>query len=217
VTGGPRRNKHPCQGRPGVEQFLWLMVGVAALLLPLSVPADRTILQAMVGWRPPGLEPAVQAVTRLGDGVLTIGLPCVMGLVGWWRGQRALCRRGLLGGATVAGAGLIEILLKNLACRARPNAAGAGEFFSRFPCLPAEYAVASFPSGHATTAFALATLLSLWYPRWAPAFVALAGLVALSRVALGAHFPSDVLAGAVLGMGVALIVHAKVPGVRRDR
>jgi len=197
-------------------RLLRVILVLTAGLLPVSVLVDATISQALVTWRPSGVEFAAQSLTRLGNGALDIGLPCAMALIGWWRGDRALRVRGWLGGATVAGAGLIQILLKNVACRARPSAAGAGAFFSGFPCVPAEYAVASFPSGHATTAFALATLLALWYPRGAIGFLGLAGVVGFTRVFLGAHFPSDVLAGAALGTTVALIVHAKVPGVRRN-
>jgi membrane-associated phospholipid phosphatase len=191
-----------------------LILLVLLVLLPLSFPLDGALSRALVAWRPPGVEPLAQLATRLGHGMLTIGLPCVIGLIWWWRGRRAPGVRGLLAGATVAGAGLLELLVKELSCRGRPTAADAGAFFSRFPCNPTDYAHASFPSGHATTAFALAALLALWYPRWAAGFLALAGLVALSRVVLGAHFPSDVLAGAALGTAVALIVHAKVPGIR---
>lgn len=63
---------------------------------------------------------------------------------------------------------------------------------------------ASFPSGHAQTAFGAAAYLCLLYPRGAAAFLALASLVGLSRVALGAHFPSDVLAGALLGSALSI-------------
>jgi undecaprenyl-diphosphatase len=204
------------QRRSGVGRFLRLTLIVAALLLPASVPFDRTISQALVGWRPAGVEALAQLATRLGDGTLTIGLPCVVGLFWVWRRDRGRGARWLLAGASVAGAGLLELLVKEITCRGRPTAADAGAFFSRFPCDPMDYAHASFPSGHATTAFALAALLALWHPRWAAAWLALAGLVGLSRVVLGAHFPSDVLAGAALGVGVALIVHAKVPRIRRD-
>jgi len=201
--------------RDRARRTVRLLLLAAVVLLPLSFALDGAVSRALVGWRPPGVEPLAQLATRLGDGTLTIGLPCVIGLVWWWRGHRALGVRGLLAGATVAGAGLLELLIKNLSCRGRPTALDAGAFFSRFPCNPMDYAHASFPSGHATTAFALAALLVLWYPRWAAGFLALAGLVGLSRVVLGAHFPSDVLAGAALGTAVALIVHAKVPGLRR--
>ncbi|MDP9285952.1 MAG: phosphatase PAP2 family protein [Actinomycetota bacterium] len=57
----------------------------------------------------------------------------------------------------------------------------------------------SFPAGHAATAFAGAVVLSVVAPRLAPAFLGLAVLIAISRVYVGVHYPTDVLAGAVLG------------------
>lgn len=62
----------------------------------------------------------------------------------------------------------------------------------------------SFPSSHAVNNFAVATLFSFYYRKWLPAFVAGASLVALSRPAVGVHYPSDILAGACLGTGIAL-------------
>ncbi|MEF8816326.1 MAG: phosphatase PAP2 family protein [Salinibacter sp.] len=67
----------------------------------------------------------------------------------------------------------------------------------------------SFPSGHASLSAALVTSWGLSFPRWyvvAPGALWALG-VALSRVHLGVHYPSDVLAGAVLGIGVGLLVH----------
>jgi len=62
----------------------------------------------------------------------------------------------------------------------------------------------SFPSGHAQTAFAAAVYLALLFPRGALAFIALAALAGLSRVALGVHYPSDVIAGAALGSALSI-------------
>jgi undecaprenyl-diphosphatase len=65
----------------------------------------------------------------------------------------------------------------------------------------------SFPSGHTQTAFGAATYLSCMYPVGAPAFLALAALVGLSRIALGVHFPFDVIVGAFVGAGCGLLGH----------
>ena len=74
---------------------------------------------------------------------------------------------------------------------------------------------ASFPSGHATTAFAAAVATAILVPRLRWPALLLAALVALSRVYLGVHFPLDVLAGALLGSAVGAAV--ALPALRRRR
>lgn len=65
----------------------------------------------------------------------------------------------------------------------------------------------AFPSGHASRAFAMATLIAFGTRRrWGATVLVLAGLVGLSRIYLGLHWPSDVLAGAVVGVALALVM-----------
>ena len=60
----------------------------------------------------------------------------------------------------------------------------------------------SFPSGHALYAFMMATLLGHWFPRYRIIFFLLAGFIGWTRIYLGLHYPTDVIAGGLLGYGI---------------
>lgn len=64
----------------------------------------------------------------------------------------------------------------------------------------------SFPSGHTTAAFSIAVSLAVTYTYFAPIVMALSTLVGLSRIYLGVHYPSDVLAGSFIGTIISTIV-----------
>lgn len=71
----------------------------------------------------------------------------------------------------------------------------------------------SFPSAHATLAFALAFGVALHNKRWGRALLVLAALVAFGRVAAGVHYPTDILGGAILGLVVAKIAAPVKKGI----
>ena len=66
----------------------------------------------------------------------------------------------------------------------------------------------SFPSSHAVNNFALAAFLSYYYRRWTGIFMLYASLMALSRVVVGVHYPSDIAAGALFGVCCAVVLIA---------
>ena len=105
----------------------------------------------------------------------------------------------------VAASNLVTEVLKYSIGRGRPFVGGdANAFhFSHFAGNPAYY---SFPSGHATTAFALALAVSAVWPQARVAMAVYALIIAATRLVLLAHHPSDVVAGALIGVIGAMAV-----------
>lgn len=105
----------------------------------------------------------------------------------------------------VAISGIVAVLLKYGLGRARPaHFEEVGPYSFQF--ITWEPSWASFPSGHATTAMALGVALGLLYPRLMVLFVCAGFWIALSRIVTGAHYPSDLIAGCLLGGVSAWIV-----------
>jgi membrane-associated phospholipid phosphatase len=101
--------------------------------------------------------------------------------------------------------GIVLHLIKWIAGRHRPIDLFNHGYFG-FNYFGIGYELTSFPSGHAQTAFTLATALTIIFPRWGiPAFL-VAGAVGLSRIILTAHYLSDVIAGAGVGILFTLAV-----------
>lgn len=138
------------------------------------------------------LDPVMKIYTQLGNaGLLFIGLALVMLCFRQTRraGASALC-------AMLLGLIVVNFTIKPLVSRMRPWLVIEG-----FVNLVPEHDPNSFPSGHTNAAFAFAAALCAVQPqRWAKAAaLCAAALMGLSRLYVGVHFPSDVLAGAVIG------------------
>ena len=107
--------------------------------------------------------------------------------------------------AAIAVPGLFVTIVKRMIGRARPMVGGHLDpfLFSPFKWTAA---YAGLPSGHATTAFSVLVAFGSLFPRWRTELIIYAGLIAMSRMVVNAHYPSDVFAGAVVGTTGALMV-----------
>ncbi len=126
---------------------------------------------------------------------VSIGIPLIIMGTGLIRKDKEQLIKGLTIGSGILLASGVSQGLKYSIRRPRP--------FETYPDIEkaTEAGSPSFPSGHTSDAFSTATAVSLAYPKWyviAPLY-SWAGMVAYSRMHLGVHYPSDVLAGAITG------------------
>ncbi|RLQ23580.1 phosphatase PAP2 family protein [Seongchinamella sediminis] len=140
--------------------------------------------------------PMARAVSRSGDGYLHVLIPVLAWLLD---PEGAALLVPLLALALIAERALYW-LLKNSLRRPRPQ-----QSVPEFRSLITASDQFSFPSGHSSGAFLLATALMVVYGAAAAPLYLWALAVALSRVLLGVHFPGDTLAGALMGGAIALI------------
>ncbi len=187
-----------------------LALSVAALFLaaaaaPFDADASR--------WARDSAIPAVRLLAAYTDiGKSAAYLLSALALAFWvtflsWRGKRfsgkarlaLIYSQALFAFWAVALSGILTNVLKLLFARARPKllqTRGAYDFFSQWGL---GYDFTSFPSGHAATMGALAAILLLWFPKLSVFTLPFCAVLAASRVAAGAHFPSDVIVGFAIG------------------
>lgn len=138
-----------------------------------------------------------RALSRSGDGLLQVLLPTLLLALDRDAGTTVFL-------VTAAGFAIerpLYWILKNSCQRRRPP-----EAIPSFNSVIVASDRFSFPSGHTCGAFLLAAIMTQHYPALAVPMYLWAGAVGLSRVVLGVHFPTDILAGALLGSAIAWLV-----------
>jgi undecaprenyl-diphosphatase len=154
-----------------------------------------------LGWRCGLLDALFTTITNGRLFVIPL-LILWLGLI--WKGGRAGRQLALLLALTLLVTDqLSSHLLKPWIGRVRPCFVVPG-----VTALIAQSHSASFPSSHAANSFGVAMVLALQFRRWAPLALGIALLSGLSRVYVGVHYPSDMLAGAALGCGAGAIAWA---------
>lgn len=166
---------------------------------------DQSIFEAIASTPAPLLDRAAPLLTNAADhSKLWMGIAAGLALLGGARGRRAALR----GVTTVAATSLVaNQVSKRLFVRTRPDRAllPLPRNGRRRPTS------SSFPSGHSASAAAFAYGASAEWPALTVPLGALAGAVGLSRVATGAHYPSDVMGGFLLGLGMGVWGRRIVP------
>jgi membrane-associated phospholipid phosphatase len=134
---------------------------------------------------------------------MSIGLPLTLFALGCFNHDKGQRQQAFVSGIAIVSAMTISTILKYTIDRPRPY-----QKYSDIHPLAKDF-TPSFPSGHTTSVFSTATTLSLMYPKWyviVPSFT-WASLVGYSRLHMGMHYPLDVLAGVVIGIGTSYLTH----------
>lgn len=192
---------------------LWLAL-VAIAVVQVAVIFD----EGSVAWArglPEWINGVFQFFTEIGRShwiLVPTGVAGLVLLFGDWSGIARALRAAwaeigaLVGYAffSVGGAAIVTNILKQLIGRGRPVTFDQDGWLS-FDAFTFDYANASFPSGHSTTAGAAIMVGALIFPRFRAPIVIVGLLVAGSRVVVGAHFPSDTVAGLAVGISFAYL------------
>jgi membrane-associated phospholipid phosphatase len=188
-------------------------IGIAVLLI-VMVTIDAAAIRG-VGHLPRWVISAFDDITDFGKsgwflwplGLLFLALAALPPMLTSFS-QRVLAaimvRIGFLFTA-IAVPSLFVTIIKRLIGRARPLVGGSLDPFLYSPFVW-RAAYAGMPSGHATTAFAALVAFGTLWPRSRTLWLVYALLIAVSRVVVTAHYPSDVLAGALVGIAGAVMV-----------
>ena len=176
-------------GRSGLNSFPLKLAAAGLIVMPLDNALARAVPRI-----PP--ERSTDALTKTVNSLGSPGflLPLIGGM--YFTGNKDDKDTAKMALSALVKAGIMTGGMKALAGRARPVVSDEGEFAGP----GARKGYTSFPSGHTASAFAVATVLANRHPKQKWLYYGLATAVGLARIRKFAHFPSDVLVGAGIGI-----------------
>lgn len=168
----------------------------------ISQSLDLNMLKAINKNEHPNWDKTMRITSNSVYPALAIA-PASLILTGYVNKDKAMMRNGVKTGLAIGLNALITGGVKYTFKRKRPSIQYPDDIVKR-----TDSGIYSFPSGHTSNAFAMATALTLSTKKWyvaVPAYLYACG-VGYSRMRLGVHFPSDVLGGMIIGIGSSLLV-----------
>lgn len=200
------KNKKKVFAKVNLIVLLFCMTFVNAQNIDIAILRDINI------GRNKNLDPTFKLVTN-SSVPFSVATPIIIYSVGLIKKDSTIKKQAIFIGETFLVSAFITSALKYSTKRDRP--------FETYQDIDKATSALgdSFPSGHTSLAFATATSLSMAYPKRyviAPSFV-WAGAVGYSRMHLGVHYPSDVLAGAIIGSGSAYLSYKMNKWINKKR
>lgn len=191
---------------PSSHNSSWI-IALSLLLITLLFAAigqvDHPTLNIVHDFTDPMVDRIGDIGNELGEGLTLVLLSLGIGAIGYWRNAdrwKQACFYTLLAHGI---SGLLTQILKHSLSRPRPRIMDTTPWDIR-PTL--ESGLDSFPSGHTSGSFSVATVLAFYFPNGRVLWFGLASFIALCRVIKGSHFPTDILGGLLLGVGSGLVL-----------
>lgn len=164
---------------------------------------DHPTLDIVHNFTDPLIDHVGDIGNYLGKGVTLVLISLVIGGIGLWVQSERWKFAGLYSLLGHGIAALITQIIKHTLSRPRPRLMDTTEWQIR-PTL--ESGLDSFPSGHTSGSFSMAMVLAYYFPKWRVLWFSLASFNAMCRVIKGSHFPTDVMAGMLIGVGCSLVL-----------